>query len=449
MKKLISLLTAIVLVAALATVVFAAEDPALVVDTVEAKPGDEVVINIAIVNNPGITVGEFVIEYDKTVLEPVDTVADDPDDEDTLGVQSIVPVADWKWETIINENSGFVGMSASKGTLKGDCVMFTLTLKVKEGTLPGSYPVNVVVDYIGDDDADFILATEFAGAVNVLCTEHVAGDVVIENEVAATCSAEGSHDEVTYCIYCETEMTRKTVVDAKLPHTPADAVIESEVAGDCQHKATYEEVVYCSVCNEEISRETKEGEYGEHVAGEAKKENVENADCQTKGSYDLVVRCEVCNEVLSTEHVEGEYGDHVAGEVKIENVVEGTDCLTHGTYDEVTYCTICGEELSRVTKEGEVGEHGEVEYVDAKDGQTHNCVCKVCGLVLDNEDHTYGEENVDTENKVKIKVCEKCGYEHREDLDVPPMGENAMIAVAAATLAMMGIAVVVSKKKEF
>lgn len=495
MKKLISLLAVIALVAVLATAAFATEEPALVVDTVEAAAGDEVVINISIANNPGIVLGEMVLSYDETALEPVDLVPDDEDDEETLGVQYCTFTEDWKWETIFNPKNGFLAFSASKGKLKGDIVMFSLTFKVKEGTQPGKYPVNAVVDFIGDDDGDFIVGTTFTGYVVIPCN-HEETEVKTENEVAATCTAEGSYDEVTYCTLCGEELKRETKTTEKAAHTPAEVVVENEVAASCTAEGSYDEVVYCSVCGEELSRETKaveklahtpaeavkenetdgtclvkgsydevvycsvcgtelsrttvETELGDHVAGEATKENVVGADCKTPGSYDLVVSCTVCNEVLSTEHVEGELGDHAAGEVVIENVVAGADCLTAGSYDEVVYCTICGAELSRETKEGKLGEHGDVKFVDTGDGETHNCVCVICEQVLDNEDHTYGEFIDDPENEGwKYKVCEKCGYVHREGATPPPTGDNSMIAVVMATVSMLGIALVVSKKKEF
>lgn len=436
MKKLISLLAVIALVTVLATAAFATEDVALVVDTKEAAAGEEVVINVSIVNNPGFMIAEMVIEYDTEALELV----------------SMNPVGGegWNWIPTVNEAIGYYSaVAGGADALTGDVVLLEVTLKVKEDAAPGTYAVNAVVDYLCDDFVDFISAATFEGSVVVPCTNHVAGEVVIENEVPATCSAEGSHDEVTYCTICGIEMSRENVVDAKLPHTAGEAVVENEVAGDCLNKATYEEVVYCSVCGEEMSRETKEGELGEHVAGEPAQENVVGADCQTPGSYDLVVRCTVCGEILSSEHVDGALGEHTPGEVVIENEVAGADCLTKGSYDEVVYCTVCGEELSRETKEGEVGEHGEVEYVDTKDGKTHDCVCKLCGETLNNEAHEYGEEYEVAENPGwKYKDCVKCGYVHAEDHNVPDTGD--LTAVAFALVAVSGLTVIaLPKKKEF
>ena len=46
-------------------------------------------------------------------------------------------------------------------------------------------------------------------------------------------------------------------VTVNADHTPADAVRENEVAATCSAAGSYDEVVYCSVCNAEISRTQK------------------------------------------------------------------------------------------------------------------------------------------------------------------------------------------------
>ena len=594
MKKIVSLLAVVMMLSLMVFAATANEEPYLVLDQTTAAAGDEVVINVSIVNNPGFGEGILYVSYDETALEPMDMIMDDPDDEATLGVQFIRIGAEMnfdqngdyvgnisKWNAMaeVNMENGKVVFAASKNMSKDD-VFMNMGFKVKDDAVPGTYEVTVYVEYLADDQ-EFLVGQTFTGTVVIPCEEHVEGEVQIENVVEASCTQEGSHDEVTYCVYCGIELSRQNVVDAKLPHTagetvienevpascqapgsydevvycsvcgeemsrttvavdqlahtpgevvienevaascqaagsydevvycsacgeelsrttvavdqlahtPAAAVIENEVAGTCLVKGSYDEVVYCSVCGEELSRTTVETELGDHVAAEAVMENVENADCQTPGSYDLVVYCSVCGEELSREHVEGELGNHAAGEVVIENEVAGADCQTPGSYDEVVYCTICGCELSRETKEGKVGEHkietvvtepnccfegksvekcalcGEVfsetvlpatgehalTFVDNEDGKTHKVICSNTNEVLNAaEDHTYGEFIDDPENEGwKYKVCDKCGYIHREGATPPPTGDHTVIAVVAATLAMLGTALVISKKKEF
>ena len=47
---------------------------------------------------------------------------------------------------------------------------------------------------------------------------HTPGEAVSENEVPATCTAPGSHDEVVYCTECGSEISREAKIDI-LPHT--------------------------------------------------------------------------------------------------------------------------------------------------------------------------------------------------------------------------------------
>ena len=87
--------------------------------------------------------------------------------------------------------------------------------------------------------------------------DHTPADAVRENEVAATCTAAGSYDEVVYCSVCNAEISRTQKTIEKIAHTPAAAVEENRVEATCTAAGSYDEVVYCSVCKAEISRTQK------------------------------------------------------------------------------------------------------------------------------------------------------------------------------------------------
>ena len=53
---------------------------------------------------------------------------------------------------------------------------------------------------------------------------HMAGETVKENEVAATCTEQGSYDEVVYCTVCKEELSRKTVEIDSLGHDYVNGV---------------------------------------------------------------------------------------------------------------------------------------------------------------------------------------------------------------------------------
>ena len=255
---------------------------------------------------------------------------------------------------------------------------------------------------------------------------HTAGDVKIENEVKATCKAEGSHDEVTYCTVCNKELSRTNKVDLKTAHTPGDAVQENTVPATHTAKGSYDEVVYCSVCEAEISRTKKETdmiphdgtnvawesdntnhwktcgcgviiEQEAHTAGEKVNENIVKPTCTEDGKHDEVVYCTICNhEISRTKDVVDKATGHNAGEAVKENVVDST-CSTEGSYDEVVYCTECKAELSRTPKTIEKKAHtpaepvkeNEVESTINSEGSYDEVVyCKDCNKELSREAKT-------------------------------------------------------------
>ena len=73
MKKMINILIALTLVAAmLAIPVLAAGNPSISVSSASGMVGDTVTVNVSISGNPGIVSGRVTLTYDKTALELVE-----------------------------------------------------------------------------------------------------------------------------------------------------------------------------------------------------------------------------------------------------------------------------------------------------------------------------------------------------------------------------------------
>ena len=119
--------------------------------------------------------------------------------------------------------------------------------------------------------------------------DHVAAEAVKENEVAATCTKEGSFDEVVYCSECKTEISREQMSIDKLPHT--EEVIK-EVAATCTEKGLTEGKK-CSVCGEILEAQEELPALGHDwkVVPEV------ISTCTKKGST-AGVRCTRCGEYL-------------------------------------------------------------------------------------------------------------------------------------------------------
>ena len=98
---------------------------------------------------------------------------------------------------------------------------------------------------------------------------HTPGEIIVENNVAPSCTAEGSYDNVVYCSVCDYELSRETITTDALEHAYGEWVsngndTHSRVCGnDKSHvetdncsggAATLTEKAICSVCG---------GAYGE------------------------------------------------------------------------------------------------------------------------------------------------------------------------------------------
>ncbi len=55
--------------------------------------------------------------------------------------------------------------------------------------------------------------------------DHTPGEAVVENNKSATCTAEGSYDNVTYCTKCGTQTSRETIIVDKADHSYGDGVV--------------------------------------------------------------------------------------------------------------------------------------------------------------------------------------------------------------------------------
>ena len=164
---------------------------------------------------------------------------------------------------------------------------------------------------------------------------HTAGEPKQENVVPATCTTDGSYDEVVRCTKDNEIISTEHHVIPATGHKFVDTVVAPTCTaqGYTLHK--------CSVCGEETKDTYTDAlghEYGEwvidkpatedtegskhrdcirgddtqtavipqlshvHTPGAAVKENEVPATCEAEGSYDEVVRCTKDNEIISTKH---------------------------------------------------------------------------------------------------------------------------------------------------
>ena len=95
--------------------------------------------------------------------------------------------------------------------------------------------------------------TEITSPVSIPATGHREGTPVRENEVPATCTAEGYFDEVVYCTACGKELSRQRKLIEKAPHQTAlkNAVLPTHEADG------YSGDEYCIVCGQAFGQGQK------------------------------------------------------------------------------------------------------------------------------------------------------------------------------------------------
>lgn len=288
-------------------------------------------------------------------------------------------------------------------------------------------------------------------------TTHTYGAPVKENETAATCTAEGSYDEVIYCTECGAEKagSRNTVIVPVADHSYLADVWGKLDAGHYQactkcgfktdavtHAPDGDGI--CAVCGFKAHTHTERTD--------PVKEDEQEATCKEKGSYKNVYYCTECDERIRVEAVETALGDHTPAEAVKENVVPNS-CTEPGSYEAVVYCSVCGEELERKAVTIDADHKYSDEWTFDEDGHWHattcghdvvgsysahvgidDCVCDECGYVT----HSFVDEQwkynlshhwhmADCGNVEHIKdktlhvgmddcVCDECGFtSHQHD----------------------------------
>ena len=182
-----------------------------------------------------------------------------------------------------------------------------------------------------------------------------------------------------YCSECGEELSRETKTLDKLAHTPGIAVRENEVAATCKAEGSFDEVIRCTECGEELSRETKTLYKLAHMPGEAVRENIVEATYDVGGSYDEVIYCTVCHDELSRKTVATDPLTHTHTYVA-ETIKEAT-CSENG--EEVYTCSICGDSYKKpIPATGNHVDDGNDGYCDTCGQQmTGGDHCKYCGQI--------------------------------------------------------------------
>ena len=204
-------------------------------------------------------------------------------------------------------------------------------------------------------------------------------------------------------------------------HTPGDAVKENEVAATCTADGGYHDVVYCEECGCFLSDTAKTVTAPGHVFVEDAV--LIEASCNTEGKMRL--KCTACGET-KTEPIPA-VGSH---DFVIDEVLTEAGCLTDGVQQ--YKCSRCGE-----TKTEPIPAFGSHDFVLDKvlteagcetDGE-RQLKCSRCGEIKTETvpalGHDFGADVVALEadcvtNGQILRVCERCGINEIEYTPTDP-----------------------------
>ena len=254
------------------------------------------------------------------------------------------------------------------------------------------------------------------------CAEHTPGEPVRENEVPATCTEEGSYEEVMYCSRCEAEISRETKTISALDHEWDEGVITTEPT------CTEPGVMTYTCKRDETHTKTEEIPLAEHtVVIDPAVEATEDENGLTEGSH-----CSVCGEVLVPQEVVPALKHTVVIDPAVPATCE-EDGLTEGSHcadcDEIfkeqTVIPALGHDWDEgtITTEPTCTEPGTKTYTCSRD-ETHTKTEEIPALghteVVDPAVPATCEEAGLTEGS----HCADCDEVFKEQTVIPALGHD-------------------------
>lgn len=131
---------------------------------------------------------------------------------------------------------------------------------------------------------------------------HVGGETVKENVKPATCTADGSHDDVVYCTICKAEMSRSTVTDKAAGHQWDKGVVTTAPTSEKEGVRTYTCTVCRAVRTEAIDKLPGSGDgKTDQAAADAVIEKINGIGTVTKNSKSAIEAARRAYDALSED----------------------------------------------------------------------------------------------------------------------------------------------------
>lgn len=460
MKKIVSLVTAIILLLSVAVngVVFAQAAPELVVSNVTGYIGDQVEIKVQLKNSPGFGGMAYDVKYDNTKLKLISYETD-------LGKSICTDSGKDRYPDKMNFQ--YAGTS----NIEGDGVLVSFIFEILDVT-PGTTNITVIPQigttfyYEGHTETDFTLDNA-SGSVTIK-TRPVPVTGIALNKVTASIGTGESltltpifspetatNKNVTWSSSDKTVATVENGIVTPLKKGTTTITVTTEDGGfsasclvtvNCSHLNTtnvsaedstcikhgHKAYTVCNDCGEVTQGSNSELPLGDHIGGTAtcvKKavcdvchkeygnlaahkygETVKAdylktaATCGSKAVY--YKSCSVCG-IQSEETFETgdyDYTNHI-GETYLKNQKEAT-CKNEG-YTGDTYCRTCDREISKGQPIAKSAHNPASVWTTDETSHWKKCQTVGCGNIIDKAAHSGGEATC-----VNKAICSVCKVEY-------------------------------------
>ena len=401
MKKILSLLLAVIMVFGMFPVTALAEEPAVIeltADKTELTVGDSFAVTATLSGNTGVAAFTIEIDWNESVVKfnGFSTKYDEDLEEDVLDSEVALP----NYNTTVNNELGIITFARTKNATKNGLIFVANFEVIAEGdceiSLIKEFPR---FTYKKADGTDHPVTFDETGVSGLHA--HAASTVVPVTGVAIEGGSEFSIDEgqqlQLVAVVSPEDASNKNVTWASdneaVATVDGNGLVTGVSRGTAKITVTTEDGRFTAECVVTVACIHSNTEV---IPGKA-------PTCTETGLTDGE-KCTVCGEVTAEQEVIPAAG-HTEGETVIENKVEAT-CTEAGSYDEVVYCVVCEEELSRNTVNVPATEHnwGAVSYTW---NGTESCVAsRVC---LNDNSHKETAEATVTSKVVKEATCTEKG----------------------------------------
>lgn len=408
MKKAIILILAMLMFVLITVPASAAGVPTLEVETVTFTKGeDQVKVQIAVKNNPGITSIRVLTTYDNSALTLSSIEFGKDIKNDCTQPQRLESPVFLLWCNAIED-------------INDDFVLATLTFKVSESAKAGTtYPIEITYDpdeiyNVYFDNVEFAVENGGIAIEAAKCTHPNKEEI---SEVPATCKATGTkaHSKCKDCGKLFLNGEEVSEADLAIAINPDNHTGKTEIRNAkpaTEDAEGYTGDTYCVDCGKKIKDGTSIPK-SDHVHSMSHKTAV-SATCTKDGVVEHY-HCSKCGNDYADEAGANQLTTTAAPalghKTEVKNAKAATCTEAGYTGDEI--CTVCGETVKKgeaIAANGHTEEIIEGKAATCTDtGLTQGKKCSVCQTVLEAQKETEALGH-NYEKTVVPPTCTEPGY---------------------------------------